>query len=140
MGVAEEWASRAESGGSDHMGRWSWIDLRGKQGKMITVIFAYRISQENITQAGETTSCKQQVRSLLKRGAAKPNPKKACLKDLGKFIGNWRAQGPTHEVILMVDKDEYIGEKGDIYDFCLENNLIDSVSLLDPDMEDAHTY
>ena len=68
IGVSGKWACRAESTGSDHMGRWSWVDLRGKKGRMIRVISAYRVSQEQIAQAGETTSCKQQVRSLLKRG------------------------------------------------------------------------
>ena len=68
IGVSGKWACRAESTGSDHMGRWSWVDLRGKKGRMIRVISAYRVSQEQIAQAGETTSRKQQVRSLLKRG------------------------------------------------------------------------
>ena len=31
IGVSGRWASRAESSGSDNMGRWSWVDLRGKK-------------------------------------------------------------------------------------------------------------
>ena len=75
LGVSGKWASRVEGKGSDHKGRWSWIDLWGKQGKMIRMISAYRVSQSNISQAGETTSYKQQVRSLLKRGVEDPNSK-----------------------------------------------------------------
>ena len=26
-----KWASRVEKSGSDHSGRWSWIDLRGER-------------------------------------------------------------------------------------------------------------
>ena len=48
VGVSGKWASRAESGGNDHMGRWSWIDMRGKKGKMIRVISAYRVSQSKL--------------------------------------------------------------------------------------------
>ena len=62
VGISGRWASRAESSGSDYMGHWSWIDIRGGKGKMIKVISTYRVSQGNISQAGETTSCQQQVR------------------------------------------------------------------------------
>ena len=140
IGVSGKWASRVESTGSDHMGRWSWVDLRGKKGKMIRVISAYRISQEHVAQAGETTSCKQQVRSLLKRGVKNPNPKQVFLKDIGKFINNWRAKGPSNEVILMADMNEYVGDKRGLADFTMECNLVDSVSLLNPDLETDSTY
>jgi hypothetical protein len=33
VGVSGKWASRVESRGTDHMGRWSWIDMRGKKEK-----------------------------------------------------------------------------------------------------------
>ena len=58
LGVAEIWASRVEKLGNDEMGRWSWINLRGKQGRLIRVISAYRVSQSHTRQAGELTSCK----------------------------------------------------------------------------------
>jgi len=32
--------------------------MRGKRGRMIRVISAYRVSQDSPAQAGETTSCK----------------------------------------------------------------------------------
>ena len=112
IGVSGKWTSRAESTESDHMGRWIWVDLREKKGKMIRVISAYRVPQGHVAQAGETTSCKQQVRSLLKRGMKNPNPKQAFLKDIANFINNWRVKGPFNEVILMADMNEAIGDKG----------------------------
>ena len=108
MEVSGKWANRAESGGTDHMGRWSWIDMRGKGGKMIRVVSAYRVSQSNIKQAGETTSCKQQVRSFQKRGMANPNPKQLFLKDFGAFICAWKNKGRQNEVIIMADLNDYI--------------------------------
>ena len=116
------------------------MDLRGKKGRMIRVISAYRVSQEQIAQAGETTSCKQQVRSLLKRGIKNPNPKAAFLKDIGQFINNWRAKCANNEVILMADMNEATGEKGRLTDFIMECNLIDTVALLNPELEKDPTY
>ena len=83
--------------------------MRGKKGKMIRVISAYRVSQEYPDRAGETTSCKQQVRSLMKRGINKPNPKKRFLTDLTNMIKNWRKDKENCDIILMADMNEYIG-------------------------------
>ena len=83
LGVYGRWASWVESGGNDRMGRWSWLALRGKGGKMITVISAYRVPQANPSKVGELSACKQQVRSMLKKGVLRPNPKKTFLADIG---------------------------------------------------------
>ena len=40
----------------------------------------------------------------------------------------------------MVDLDECIGNSGQLYDFCQTNNLVDSVSLLNPDLNRDKTY
>ena len=140
LGVSGKWASRAETTGSDKMGRWNWVDLRGKEGKMVRVISAYRVSQGHVAQTGESTYCKQQVRSLLKRRVLNPNPKKTFLKDIGNYINKWRANGVSNEVILMAGMDGYIGDKGDLADFLLECNLVGYISLLNPDLEPDPTY
>ena len=46
----------------------------------------------------------------------------------------------VHEIILMADMNEYIGEKGDLCNFCLETDLINSISLLNPDLEGGPTH
>ena len=107
---------------------------------MIRVISAYRVSQDSYKQAGETTSCKQQVRSLMLRGVRKPNPKKRFLTDLSAMLTAWRKDKPNHDIILMADMNEYIGDTKDLYDFCQHNNLIDTVSLLNPDLMEDPTY
>ena len=89
LGVSGSWASRVHRSVDDPMGRWSWIDLRRKQGKLIRVISAYRVSQASPKMAGETTSSKQQVRNLLRRGVNNPK-KKAFLVDLLGMIKGWR--------------------------------------------------
>ena len=93
VGVSGKWASRAESGGSDHMGRWSWIDMRGEKGKMIRMVSAYRVSQCNTKYAGETTSCEQQMRSQQKRGMLNQIPKRYPFRILGYFYMPGRIKG-----------------------------------------------
>ena len=38
VGVSGRWASRVAKSGNDALWRWSWMDLRGKKGRMIRVI------------------------------------------------------------------------------------------------------
>ena len=44
------------------------------------------------------------------------------------------------DIMLMADMDEYISNKDNIYGFCQWNNLIDSISLLNPELEKDLTY
>ena len=90
LGISGKWSGKVESNGNDKLGRWSWANLRGKKGKIIKVISAYRVYMAHPSQADELTSCKQQVRSLIRRGIKNPNPKKIFLEDLSSFIKTWR--------------------------------------------------
>ena len=67
---------------------------------------------------------------MLKKGIKTPNPKKAFLTNLSKIIKKWRKEGKQHEVILMADMNECININGDLWDFCLENDRLDTVGLL----------
>ena len=106
---------------------------------MVKVVSAYRVSQEHTKQAGETTSCKQHVRSLQKRGLCNPNPKKVFLQDFGICLHAWKNKGKQNEVVIMADLNEYIGT-GDLANFCLENDLVDVVAMMNPDLEKYPTY
>ena len=44
------------------------------------------------------------------------------------------------EIILMVDMNKYIRNKGDLYELFVQNNLVDTVALLNSDIEDDLTY
>jgi len=109
--VSGRWASRVAHTGNDPLGRWSWVDIRDKRGRMIHVVSLYRVSQNSPAQAGETTSCKQQARSLILRGVKKPNPKKRFLMDLSIMITNWRSNNEDCDIILMANMNEFIGGK-----------------------------
>ena len=43
-------------------------------------------------------------------------------------------------MVMMVDMNEYISTKGNLHDFCLEHDLIDSVRLLNPTLTSDPTY
>ena len=88
MGSLGKWAGRICGEGRDPMGRWSWLDFIGKGPKMIRVISAYRVSQDNPEHAGELTSCRQQWQSHVKNGIRNPNPKQLILDDLTAFISD----------------------------------------------------
>ena len=40
----------------------------------------------------------------------------------------------------MADMNKYIGEQKELYDFCQEKNLIDSITLMNPELEKEPTY
>ena len=55
-------------------------------------------------------------------------------------MSDWRDKYGKRKIILMVDLNEYIGDKGALYDFCVENYLVDSVALLNLDIEHEPIY
>ena len=73
------------------------------------------------------------------RGENNSNPNKRVLKNLTSMITAWRAKKVNREVIIMVDMNEFIWGRKYIYDLWQHNDLIDLVSLLDPDMDDDPT-
>ena len=86
IGASGRWSSRVANSGNDHLGRWSCMDIREKKGRIIRAISAYRVSQDSPAQAGEITSYKKQVRSLMLREVNNPSPKKRFLQDLTSMI------------------------------------------------------
>lgn len=108
--------------------------------KLIRVISAYIVSQDSPAQAGETASCKQQVRSLMLRGEKNHNPKKRFLEALETMIKTWRDNTVNCDIILMADMDEFIGNKRDLHNFCQQTNLIAFISLLDPELDNDPTH
>jgi len=63
--VVGQWASRVLFKGQDPfgLGRWSYITLRGKGGKLVTFILAYRVSQKHSSSVGMKTAYMQQYRA-----------------------------------------------------------------------------
>ena len=111
VGISGRWASRWRGQGSDKMGRWSWMDLKGKGGKIVRVLSGYRVSQTNSKDIGPLTACQQQFNSLVFNNSTTLNPKKAFLQDLCKFIKDWKKQGDDRELVVMLDANDQLTEK-----------------------------
>ena len=89
LGVAGRWASRVMNQGSDPLGRWSWMELRGKAGMVLRVYSAYRVCQEKVENAGVLTACHQQYRALVKAKHKIVSPRQAFLADLEHELLVW---------------------------------------------------
>ena len=139
VGVAGRWSSRVRGGGSDDMGRWSWVDLKGKGNKMIRVVSAYRVSQVQAETAGPHTACQQQYKALVRKKNKIVSPRQAFMADFEHSLRLW-SQVEGHELIIMMDANEDLREKKDLRTFCEALNLVDAVEMLSPDLVGDQTY
>jgi hypothetical protein len=87
--INNNWTSRIIEKGSDPyvMGRWSYVILRGQDGKRILLVTAYRVCIQVTSSAGPTTSTSQQFRFLSQEFRAPeviedPHPRKQFIVDL----------------------------------------------------------
>eukprot|EP00957_Ditylum_brightwellii_P198819 15154417-Ditylum_brightwellii.AAC.1 len=74
--VYDKWVSHVCDSGSDVLGRWSYVTLKGKKGRKVTTISAYHVCENSLDQAGPTTCWKQQWGQLKKKGYGRPDPRK----------------------------------------------------------------
>ena len=68
-----------------------------------------------------------------------PNPKKVFLQDFWVFLQAWKNTGKQNEVVIMTYLTEYI-DTNDLFNFYLENNLVDAVAMLNPALDKDPTY
>jgi hypothetical protein len=117
--------SRICDRGSDKLGRFSWVTLRGQRSEGILLVMAYRVCQTRSSRAGPTTAYSQQFVELRKTGDRDPHPRKQVLADIERLIRGKRDQG--YRPIVMIDANgDYIGGKDtDLGDFLLRTSLSD---------------
>ena len=108
--------------GSDEMGRYTWIQLNGKNNKKVIIITAYRVCKAG-NSIGTHTAHMQQVKHLLQKGMVTPNARKEMIKDLGEMIKEHLSEG--RGVILMLYSNEEWEKKsqGDMSEFLLATQL-----------------
>eukprot|EP00957_Ditylum_brightwellii_P079538 6047680-Ditylum_brightwellii.AAC.1 len=58
--ITDKWLSYVCNLGRDEAGRWSYIMLKGTKNRKVTVISAYRVCKNQLSQAGPSTCWKQQ--------------------------------------------------------------------------------
>jgi hypothetical protein len=112
-GVAHNLCGRYQTSGSDPhgLGRWSFIQLYGKQGKSLVIITAYWVCHGHIGTSGASTAFHQQWHLLRLAGTKRPNPRKRFITDLITEIKTWQHAGA--DIILGGDFNEQLGETPD---------------------------
>ena len=90
------------------MGRWSAVQIQGKQQGKIWFISAYRVSQD--TLPGPQTAYAQQNKMMLDADIQDPRPKRHFVTDLKKFITDINKQ--KEHVILALDANEVLESAG----------------------------
>jgi hypothetical protein len=100
--VCNNWVSRIIQKGEDPigLGHWTYITLRGKGSKKVTVITAYNASPSQ----GDTTFFQQQHRLLSQlhrqhNQQAAPHPRRQFILDLQAWIEELQSQ--DHDIILL---------------------------------------
>jgi hypothetical protein len=126
MGVANSMSGRYESSGSDPhgLGRWSYVQLHGKNGKSAVVITVYQVCDAHIGSAGASTAFHQQWYLSRMEGDLTPNPRKRFITDLTKEIKKWQKAGA--DILLGGDFNERLGDTQDgLAHLVTECNLVD---------------
>ena len=83
---------RYQTSGSDpnSLGRWSFVQLYGKDGMSLVMITAYQVYNGHISTSGAYSTIFHQEWHLLHlAGHLKPNPRKAIISDLAAAIKTW---------------------------------------------------
>jgi hypothetical protein len=111
--------------GSDHMGRFSWMALRGVDGTGIIVITAYRVSQHKGTAAGENTAYMREWGMLRSEGIKEPDPRLMVLQAISEVLHEWGNR--SYHPLVMMDAN---GELDDpqLRDFVDEHGLFDLIA------------
>ena len=122
-----KWCGRKLDAGRDLMGSFSWMRLRGRRGRKITIISCYRVVQSSGAGLGDATAFVQQETVLRDHGVANPNPRVLGLQYLEVFVKERSAA--EEEVILSIDANETTaGSRGQLANFVRRTGLIDAVA------------
>ena len=122
-----KWSSRTFDYGSDAMGSFSWIKMRGKCVTVITIITCYRVSQEYGNHIGESTVYMKQETLLRRAGHQTPRPREHCIEALATFANSSQLSG--EEVILSIDaNDDYSRPTNGLSRLMAQTGLIDVIS------------
>jgi hypothetical protein len=128
--VFDKWVSQVCDSGSNILGRWSFITLKRKQNRKVTIISAYRVCENSLDQAGSATCWKQQWRQLEKKGYGNPDPRKTFLQDFSDFVGSRIKQ--DKELIIGMDANNDNQDQSDLRRFLRQNDLVDVFGVTPP--------
>jgi endonuclease/exonuclease/phosphatase family metal-dependent hydrolase len=127
LGVTGNMVGRVKKHKIDKYGRWTHLELLGRDGRTVSVICAYQVVQEKGLH-GSRTTYSQQVRMMRIEGVLDPNPRQAFIRDLKTMVT--KLKNDDHDIILMGDFNELIGIRpNDMASVILAGKLSDVHSL-----------
>ena len=120
-------SGRVVDSGTDPLGRFCWLALRGHRDEGWLIISAYRVSQTSSHNAGATTAYTQQYTALRAMGKSRPDPRWQILLDMEDLIGRFRAKG-FRPIIGMDANGDWKGKRPDMQ----MTRFIERCGLVDP--------
>ena len=111
--------------GSDHLGRFSWMALRGKDGTGVIAINGYRVSQHRGTVAGVNTAYMREWEKLRQEGETNPDPRLSVLEAMSETLHEWGNRG--YHPLVMMDANGELDEE-QLRDFVQEHDLFDLIA------------
>jgi hypothetical protein len=111
--------------GSDHMGRFTWMALRGSDGTGVIVVNAYRVSQHKGTVTGENTAYMREWDMLRSEGETHPDPRLMILQSISEVLREWGNRG-YHPLVMMDPNGEL--DDPQLNDFVQEHGLHDLIA------------
>ena len=130
-------AGRVGKQGSDPIGRWSWMELKGDNDKSIILTCAYRVGKGS-GSVGGTSIVQQEMRALFKENhdlAAKPRA--AFNLDFSNFSTKFQNEGK--EVLLLMDANTPI-DSAENRAFLATAGLQDIATSRHPELELPRSY
>ena len=120
--VLGKWSGRKIDSGYDEMGCFSWVRLRGKRGRKITFITAYRVSQSSGACLGVGTFFVQKQTNMRLK-VISGTPREYVLCALHSSIISRRSI--AEDIILTMDANEALQKTGRMREFFISTGLID---------------
>jgi hypothetical protein len=111
--------------GSDHLGRFTWMAFRGRDGTGIIAIDGYRVSQHRGTVAGENTAYKRKWEMFRREGDTNPDPRLSVLEAISEVLQEWGNRG--YHPLVMMDANGELDEE-QLKDFVQEHDLCDLIA------------
>ena len=102
--VLGKWSARKQSSGHEAKGSFSWLRLRGRRGRFVTIITCYRVLQVSSIGLGAATAYVQQETILWAAGVKIPKPKNYSMKAIPSFITKCMVEGD--EIVLSLNAND----------------------------------
>ena len=106
LGITGPLVGRLRKTVDDALGRWTGMELLGRDGRKLVIICAYQVSQRG-GRPGDFTAYSQQVSILRRRGHHNTNPRQHFITDLIACLAVYKRE--RADIIVMGDFNESIG-------------------------------